>query len=259
MQSFCPGRNHIKSYFDEYVEVDIPDGFTQKQRSRYLKTTLRKWVSGDFLYVDTDTVIAGSISEIDNCTENIAMALDVCYEKQKKHFNSGVIYAKDSKFSLDFFDQWHAGWLEGVAKGIDNDQPSLYLLTAQMDGFRTLSSAWNFQIKLKRNDKGLTDAKIVHYFNLDIAQNYYVNDDCMLLLIKYMDGLPPLLIEKLHQSVEDVFVVKYTMENRAYVRLRYSYLSLLTRSYPIFFRGFNSIAFCFWYTISAFKRIRIRL
>jgi len=36
----------------------VPEELNQVQRSRYLKTTLRSILTGDYLFVDTDTVFA---------------------------------------------------------------------------------------------------------------------------------------------------------------------------------------------------------
>ena len=39
------------------LPVDVPSDYSIKQRSRYLKTNLRELLRGDFLYLDTDTVL----------------------------------------------------------------------------------------------------------------------------------------------------------------------------------------------------------
>ena len=62
----------IPAYFDEIAVVDVPDDLNNVQASRYLKTTLRQTISGDYLYIDTDTVINGDLSECDTFTADIA-------------------------------------------------------------------------------------------------------------------------------------------------------------------------------------------
>ena len=58
------GRAEIKKYLSDIVVVDIPAEYNNMQKSRYIKTNLRKFVEGDFLYIDSDTVIAESLAEI---------------------------------------------------------------------------------------------------------------------------------------------------------------------------------------------------
>ncbi len=56
----------IKGVVTEIVVVDCPCDLNNMQKSRYLKTTLRKNIKGDFLFIDSDTVVTCDLSEIDN-------------------------------------------------------------------------------------------------------------------------------------------------------------------------------------------------
>ena len=67
---------NIKKYVSEIIVVNVPDGMNKMHRSRYLKTTLRQHISGDFLFVDADTVITCDLSEIDEVDMEIAAVLD---------------------------------------------------------------------------------------------------------------------------------------------------------------------------------------
>ena len=50
-------RAEIKKYVTYFIVVDIPAEYNNMQKSRYIKTNLRKFVKGNFLYIDCDTVI----------------------------------------------------------------------------------------------------------------------------------------------------------------------------------------------------------
>lgn len=107
-------RSEILKYITEKIIVKVPKEYTQVQKSRYLKTTLRQNIKGDFLFVDSDTIITDSLSEIDNlnielgavkdlhvnldqnygCKNIIKKALSIGFNplSNNLYFNSGVIY-----------------------------------------------------------------------------------------------------------------------------------------------------------------------
>ena len=58
------------------IVVEIPKEYSLMQRSRYLKTRLREIIVGDFLYLDTDTVVAGPLGEVDHFSGVIAAVWD---------------------------------------------------------------------------------------------------------------------------------------------------------------------------------------
>ena len=61
LKSLEKGNRHpIKDFVDEYVTVNPPTGCTPTQKSRFIKTSLRQNVEGDFLYLDNETVIVDS-------------------------------------------------------------------------------------------------------------------------------------------------------------------------------------------------------
>lgn len=59
-------RREILKYIDNKVVVNIPEEYNKLCRSRWLKTSLREHVKGDFLYIDNDTIITDDLSEIDS-------------------------------------------------------------------------------------------------------------------------------------------------------------------------------------------------
>ena len=66
-------RAKLLDLIDEPIVVPTPEGYSQKEMSRYIKTTARQWVKGDFLFIDTDTVIAGDLSDVDKLEGDVLL------------------------------------------------------------------------------------------------------------------------------------------------------------------------------------------
>lgn len=179
-------RGIILKYISQKVVIDVPIHYSKKQKSRFLKTTLRQYIEGDYLFIDSDTIITEDLSEIDNIQYEIAAVPDKHviiknhprYKDIKRnadlikwnfsinefYFNSGVFYVKDTPNTHSFYRDWFSKWNEFVFKGIDIDQPSLAKINERYDHLiKELNGIWNCQI----NENGLSylsKAKIIHYF-----------------------------------------------------------------------------------------------
>lgn len=184
-------KEPIKDVVDRFVVVDLPSSLNNMQRSRFIKTSLYNYIDGDFLYIDTDTVICDSLSEVDNILNDpnfcigavndrhnfmtvnkrepslteAAKKINLCLsERDKIYFNSGVMLVKKTNISRLFYIKWHQNWIVGLEKGISIDQVSLALTNQQLNyPLKLLSGIWNCQI-LTNALKYLCDAKIIHYF-----------------------------------------------------------------------------------------------
>lgn len=179
-------RTEILKYLNDVICVDIPCQYNKVKRSRYLKTSLREHVLGDYLFIDTDTIVCSSLSDIDQMNCDIGATADkhVCignhpmkvYIKECSqaagftmrddvpYFNSGVMYVKDNEITHMFYEEWHKTWLQTVNKGIVSDQASLAKANEKL-GFviKDIGGEWNCQLE----DNGLKymdQAKILHYF-----------------------------------------------------------------------------------------------
>lgn len=109
------------------ITVNFDDSVSNTQRSRILKTTIPEHISGDFLFIDCDTIICDDLSSIENNLQNskISAVLDghvplsehkhkdyfikrekklgfSASEKTGKHYNSGVMLFKDCPESREF-------------------------------------------------------------------------------------------------------------------------------------------------------------
>jgi hypothetical protein len=173
----------IRRYVSEYIIVPVEDGFPAIARSRYIKTSMRKYVEGDFLYVDADTVWNAPIEKSD-FTHDIMGVLDghcllanhpmkkgieedfrkVGFNPEvEKYVNGGVLFSKDSDVSREFFDLWHETWRKTSAGRYFIDMPSLNYAIKQMgNSFALLPDSYNVQIS--RSWEYFPHAKLIHFF-----------------------------------------------------------------------------------------------
>lgn len=204
------GRALVKNYIDECVIVNSPDGFSPKQRSRVIKTTLRQKLEGDFLFLDSDTIVMGSLKELESFECDVAAvyaqhsnspdvyssiykhwdsegqhwhmtkyysAREVDPAEKAKircHCNSGVMLCRDTENAHRLFELWHKYWLESSTKyDWHSDQCDLWRADAVLGGILTeLPGIYNCQIVYPKIAlRYLYDCKIMHYFST--SRNFY--------------------------------------------------------------------------------------
>ena len=120
-------RPELKEMISEVIIVPLPDEYNGRLRSRTLKTTVRNIIDGDFLTIDTDTVICKPLDEVDSLSiKNIGMVPEM-HGPFKNHityrfitseikriydtdvsdapywFNSGCMLVRDNEFTREFF------------------------------------------------------------------------------------------------------------------------------------------------------------
>lgn len=183
-KDFVPELERIKKYVSECIVVPVEESVPPIARSRCIKTSMRKYVKGDFLYVDADTVWNAPVVETD-FTHDVMGVLDghcllaehplkkgieedfkkVNYNPEvDKYVNGGVLFSKDSEVSKKFFDLWHEKWRETSSSGYFIDMPSLNYAFKEIYGndVPLLPDVYNCQIS--RSWKYFTGAKLVHFF-----------------------------------------------------------------------------------------------
>ena len=182
-------RAEVLEYITEKVVVPFEDiNATMMYRSRWIKTSVRKLIEGDFLFIDCDTIVAQSLAEIDSCIHDIAMVLDEhspTYEyteelklytqhfslklgydalKENEYFNSGVMYAKDEEHVHKLWRLWHQYWIQGEKDGVGIDQPALGKANIACDHIiQQLPREWNTLIYM--NPIFISAGKILHFWN----------------------------------------------------------------------------------------------
>ena len=176
-------RSKIKEYIDEYKVVDLDESMSPMIRSRFLKTSMRNLIDGDFLYVDTDTIWIKPLNESD-FTENL-MAADDAFCDFEEHpnrdmfierirqidenvlaqrmINGGVMYVEDVDATRLFFKEWHCNWLKSKEKGVFTDQESLEITRQKYPLLlKNLPVSYNAQMPL--NLGNVNEANLIHYF-----------------------------------------------------------------------------------------------
>lgn len=185
-ESLIGNRKLIGDFADQIIPVKTPDIYNKMQRSRYIKTSLRNLINGDFLYIDSDTIICGDLSEIDNMKYPLMAVPDfhssiekhpafhtlqkfcetnnISLENHRYWYNGGLIYVKDEPIAHEFYDNWNREWKRHVELGCPTDQQSLLFANGEC-GFpiKCLDPIWNCQV-LYNGLKYLSEAKIIHYF-----------------------------------------------------------------------------------------------
>lgn len=182
-------RTKLDKYNVNYVTVDVPEEFNNRDRSRFIKTSLNKYLPRDFVFIDNDTIITDSLKDLPT-DYDVGMVLnrhmkisespgeDFLKSNVKnlgwnlgfedKHFNSGFISVQGSEKSDELFSLWHELWNESRQKTNGNvyDQTSLNEANYRMNGIITeLQGIWNCQVS--RNCKCaqfIHNAKILHTF-----------------------------------------------------------------------------------------------
>lgn len=174
--------------FDDFISHEFDDATTNMERSRWLKTNLRSIIKGDFLYIDSDTIITDDLSEVDGFDFDIGMIYDLhlgpstdpelhkwhnwLYKKAYGHeypievpyYNGGVIYAKDNEKAKLFFKKWHENWeITGNKVGFKDQTPLAKTVYELKEPISPMSGIYNCQIC--NCIRYLHNAKIVHFFN----------------------------------------------------------------------------------------------
>lgn len=258
-------RKEILTLVDELVCIHVPEGFDQRAKSRWLKTSLRTHIEGDFLFIDTDTVVCESLSEVDDWDCSIGAVIDensyrpLSKDVPKLHklqwlarqcgtdmdfcqlpyYNSGVLYVKDNAEAHALYDAWHKLWLSNYEKGVFQDQIALYHTTLTSGIHITeLPPVLNCQIT-EHGLNALAEARIIHYYNE--SPNYRIGQRSTTDKIREAGELPEsvrsMLLHPRSQFVPDVRVLA-----GPYLTLVETDIQRLAIKHPRFFGLLNRVA-----------------
>jgi len=186
-------RCEYEKYVSDIITADAPSDMPQVEVSRWVKTSMRSLIKGDFLFIDTDTIITDNLASIaeqgikfgacldkhslieshgkkDNILEN-DKRLGFISHLSGRHYNSGVIFCADIPETRKIFDRWHELWLLSVSKNIARDQPSFNMAIHENSQlFTELNGIWNCQIAFNGLPY-LAGAKVIHYFASDLTMH----------------------------------------------------------------------------------------
>ena len=220
----------------EIIEVETPQNYSQMQRSRFIKTSVRNIVDGDFLFIDTDTVICGDLSDIENYKEDICAVPDLhvpvsnhtyTYDIAARakivdwdisqpncfYFNSGIIYVKDRPSTKEFYSLWNKLWTESMEHGCSSDQPAFCKANVLCGGvIAELPGVYNCQI-VENGLRYLVNAKIIHYFasNMKGIKNigpFLLKDNALYANIRQSGEIDDVVVRGLISNPKNAFTDK---------------------------------------------------
>lgn len=237
-ETFVPGRNRIKDYFDDIIVVNIPKRFNPMQCSRYMKTSLRQLVEGDILFIDVDTMICDSLSEIDEFDVEIGAVPDNHHENSQ-YYNSGVMFSKDTSMVRELYELWHKQWLEDVRNGISTDQHSFDLANKRLGNVIVrIPDVYNCMAKTSEGSKFWKKVKIAHYFaTCNGLPKFKIEHERSLLMLKKSD--------EINENID--FLIRNAVKYIGYESFLYNvddvdYSTLLHRLYPSKYEILNQLA-----------------
>jgi len=186
-------RREYENLVSDTITVEAPGDMIQIEISRWVRTSMRRLVKGDFLFLDVDTIVTDNLSSINNSNIKFGACLDKhslidrhsknkdIIEKNKslgfdshvsnRHYNGGVIFCADIPETHKIFDRWHELWLFSKSRNIVRDQPSFNMAVHENTSlFTELDGTWNCQIAFNGLPY-LADSKIIHYFASDLVMH----------------------------------------------------------------------------------------
>ena len=235
--SLVDKRSQIIQYVNDIIQVSVPIEYSKIQRSRFIKTSLRELISGDFFYIDVDTVIIGDLSFVDYIQDDIAMAYDANTPypignadskgdsyinkysqimgwgsfKGQFHYNSGVVFAKDSDSARKLYKKWHELWFECCKCGVFIDELALTRANKEIGGIiHRLDDIFNWQIKRHGSDRP-EGTLVLHYLTSDKQLSSFVLSQNDLHLQIKEKGLITNIVKYYLDNIDQAF------ENLTYV------------------------------------------
>lgn len=179
-------RSEIKKYVSKITAINVPEKLDKGQKSRWIKTNLRNLIEGDYLFIDTDTIITDTLEEIDAFDGEIGAVKDKhapvkqnkdkdklllwskqdgwTYSEDLAYFNSGVMFVRDCESTHDFYREWNRRWQICLTNYHRHYDQSPFAATNEYFKYpiKELSGEWNCQPT--SGISYLHKAKIIHYW-----------------------------------------------------------------------------------------------
>lgn len=199
-------RGEILDYISEKIVVPFEDdSLSMTYRSRWLKTSVRQLIDGDFLFIDCDTIVCRSLSEIDAfecevgavpesmlpisefCQSLLEMDRSRCAKigvdlmNEQYYFCSGVMYVRDTENAHRLYNAWRSNWIESASMGLMADQPALCKADIAL-GHVILRIPDSYDLITFTQDRLMRDAHIIHISSYKCAS--FLFSDKVLKFVK---------------------------------------------------------------------------
>jgi len=159
-------------------------------RSRWLKTSMRSLISGDFLFIDCDAFPLSPLDKLVTYRSQVCAALDLNLPPRQfslhpqikkiyddlgwhvpaRYFNSGVMFWPDTAEAAALGERWHQLWKKSIEIGCTQDQPSLNVAIEDLGtNVEVLPRRYNAMVE--RKSWGYRRPAIMHFLKHDSAVN----------------------------------------------------------------------------------------
>lgn len=231
-------RATIKNYVNEVVIVDIPQDLSICKRSRYIKTSVRQHVSGDFMYIDCDTIITGrlDLDERDDMADLSAVIsrhtnpwtrknpyrlmtkvylsrnIDPAGEPPiENYYNAGILYCRDTPKTHEFFNLWHSLWNEYQE---NHDQPDFWRADARLGNLiKAMDGIYNCQILYEGSRAYAEDCRVFHYFSSSFKHDWVPFKKTKFLKELRARGITPEVEEQI-RNIKAEFLLRCNAERK---------------------------------------------
>lgn len=247
------------------IVVDIPEQYSQVQRSRYLKTRLRMILPGRFLFLDSDTIICDHLNEID-CVDADVFALpekihdgwrdtfqkaQLCDYLECPFFNSGVMFAADTLPAHRLYEEWHSAWKSSARLGVNYDQPALCKANAITGNIiKELPLVWNYSLQKACADVN-PKARVFHYFN-------YMNGTVRQILMQGIkaEGTNSVALQNVAEHPLIIGRAVFSINNKGFNDFLFSKMLDVYVSSPPLFSLFSFLSACLSRTVKNLSKFR---
>lgn len=257
-------RSEIKKRVNKITVVKVPDNYSKGQRSRWIKTNLRNHIEGDFLFIDTDTIITDSLEGIDVFDGDIGAVKDKhapvkhnkdrdklrlwseqdgwTYSDDLVYFNSGVMFVRDCEFTHDFFKEWNKRWQICSKQHNRFFDQSLFAATNEFFRYpiKELAGEWNCQPT--SGISYLHKAKIMHYWGYNRKSYAWMFYDKKIIREIKESGNISKEVSDLVDKAKEVFIVPNEIIAGKELEIYYSPTFQVCSSFEKVHTLFNDIA-----------------
>jgi len=176
--------NPILEVCDEVKKVETAQG-VDTFRNRWIKTQLDQFVAGPCMYLDADTLVRGSLSNLPTLAPELGVVanhnkpdladqiwvedtdfLDQMGWPRRFEFyaNGGLQFYQPCSGVERFYESWHRLWLDGVkATGRLRDQPSLNTAIRE-SGVLAARLPEKYNLQLQASHRGCPGALVWHFW-----------------------------------------------------------------------------------------------
>jgi len=183
-QRLAGARDPLLDEVDAHVHFETPEG-DASFRNRFLKTNLRSLIDGSYLFLDSDTLIRGDLSDVFSTDADIAGAPNhskdaleeqIWYKdravltrlgwrvRPDVYINGGAMLCHDTPGARRFGTDWHAKWLTSYRQTNGyRDQPALNAAVFD-SGVRLAVLPHRFNAQFKTQVSTARDAVVWHCY-----------------------------------------------------------------------------------------------